>query len=115
MLKFLLPYSKRFRFDKISVGVLRPYLKASLPQSYSALTFAENCCVVAKKSSKNATTKKLTSVNLVLTNHIYEVNLGLNCFVCVSCCVRFSASLKSVFAFSSMLYAFYNHLGQEHG
>ena len=30
MLKFLLPYSKRFRFNKISVGVLRPYLEKSL-------------------------------------------------------------------------------------
>ena len=30
MLKFLLPYFKRFRFNKISVGVLRPYFETSL-------------------------------------------------------------------------------------
>ena len=30
MLKFLLPYSKQFRFNKISVGVVRPYLETSL-------------------------------------------------------------------------------------
>ena len=30
MLKLLLPYSKRFRLNKISVGVLCPYLETSL-------------------------------------------------------------------------------------